>query len=40
MHEAITVGMVVWGSVAVIGAIVVIGGLLWALSIFADGFNR
>lgn len=40
MHEAITVGMVVWASVATIGVIALIGVVLWLLSIFADAFKR
>lgn len=40
MDHAITVGMVVWPAVFILGAVVVIGGALWILSIFADGFKH
>jgi hypothetical protein len=40
MDHAITVGMVVWASVAVLGVIGVIGVCLWILSIFADAFKH
>jgi len=40
MDHAITIGMVVYGSLMVLGAIFVIGLLLWLLSVFASGFNH
>lgn len=40
MDQAVTIGMVVWASLAVLGAVAVIGGLLWFLSAIASGFNH
>lgn len=40
MDHAITIGMVVYGSLITLGAIFVIGLLLWLLSVLASGFNH
>jgi hypothetical protein len=40
MDQAITIGMLVWWVVIAGGAILVIGGLLWLLSVLASGFNH
>lgn len=40
MNQAVTIGMIVWASVATIGVIALIGVVLWLLSIFADAFKR
>lgn len=40
MDHAITVGMVVWTSLAVIGVIGVLGIFILVLSIIASGFDH
>jgi hypothetical protein len=40
MDHIITIGMVVYASLSVLGIIVVIGGALWLLSLFADAFKH
>jgi hypothetical protein len=40
MEHAITVGMIVYAAIAILGAVGVIGILVWILSIFADAFKH
>lgn len=40
MDQAITVGMVMWALVAILGVVGVIGACLWVLSLFADAFKH
>jgi hypothetical protein len=40
MEQAITVGMVIWASAAVIGCIAAIGIILFILAAIADGYKH
>lgn len=40
MDHVITIGNVVEGSAAVIAVVVVIGALLWLLSVYGSGFDH
>lgn len=40
MDHVVTVGMIVWPALAVLGGLVVLGFLVWIISIFASGFNH
>jgi hypothetical protein len=39
MHEAMTVGMIVWPLLGILGVCAVLGVLAWILSVFADAFK-
>lgn len=39
MHQAVTVGMVVWPLLVIFGVVVVLGVGVWVLSIFAGAFK-
>lgn len=40
MEHAITVGMVLWAVIGIVGVLAVFGGLVWLLSIFADAWKH
>lgn len=40
MHETVTVGMIVWPFIGIIGLMVGLGLVVWVLSIIASGFNH
>jgi hypothetical protein len=40
MHETVTVGMIVWPLLGLLGIAVVIGIVIYVLSIFADAFKH
>jgi len=40
MHETVTVGMIVWPLLAILGVVAVAGVIILVLSIFADAFKH
>ena len=40
MHETVTVGMIVWPLLAILGVVAVAGVIIMVLSIFADAFKH
>lgn len=40
MHETVTVGMIVWPMLAILGVCALVGVLVLILSIFADAFKH
>lgn len=40
MHEAVTVGMIVWPALAILGVLAVCGLFILFLSIIASNFNH